>query len=720
MKIKTAGILCICAVVAVLAAAERAVVSNRFARLEFTNGRICIQDSAGTPMLTTGPLDFCWSPSKATPVSAEKTGDGELRVNYKVENDPTGKVTVTGTFRLDGNKVSCLYDITAPGVNTGGIMHKISPQRGVTTGKKVYKAGIWTRVPKGTSYEKRGEILKQYAGKEISIWYLVRGNALWKSYDNEHLRVLDLGKGRYRGEALFEFHPKEMAAHEVSAANRQEPVALRLFTGRDFNIFESGTPEISAEVSNTSDKELAGVNVRFIARNYDGKTVLDQQQTIALPVGKRQQWKFRLPAAKRNIYFVDASARVNGKEYFTRTNVALLPPHEYRAPRREIGISAHFDEPSREAVFNLMKRIGVQNLRNCDGREAEKYGMIAYLHNNVNGKVQYDPARDGEKLRKMLDQYREQQNIGWEFCNEWNFNQTAEQRKKSVAVYTSWLKAIRQEAAKRGQKINLISLGLAGADPNYLRELANAGAWNLIDGVALHPGRGNMSADCLGSGWFYLGGIRRTKAVLKELGGDKPLYLTEVYAKTSPNNWWSDSYRLAAENTLLSLALGIAEQVAAIQFYQLHDGVWADIGGVNEKDGEYSYGMLMRDNSPKPHLLAFAAASEALDSAEFRRYVELPGTQVRGLEFKTPRGKMAILYDRSEGYFFSKDRKGFVWPEPWVEHWKKFNARTFAGSRQEVTVVDAIGRERKYPVRNGKVKLTLSGAPMIVYGLDLP
>ena len=163
----------------------------------------------------------------------------------------------------------------------------------------------------------------------------------------------------------------------------------------------------------------------------------------------------------------------------------------------------------------------------------------------------------------------------------------------------------------------------------------------------------------------------------------------------------------------------MAEGVAAIHFYQLHDGVWHDIGGVNEKDGEYHYGLLMRDNSLKPSAMAYAAAAEALDGAKFVKYYEPEKSKVRGMIFDTPRGKLAILYDRTEGYTLSKNSKNFGHPEPWVSSWKVKHDVKFPVSGESITVIDPIGRARTIPAKNGKVTLTLDGAPLMVLGLDI-
>ncbi|NLB68112.1 MAG: hypothetical protein GX804_00260, partial [Lentisphaerae bacterium] len=147
--------------------------------------------------------------------------------------------------------------------------------------------------------------------------------------------------------------------------------------------------------------------------------------------------------------------------------------------------------------------------------------------------------------------------------------------------------------------------------------------------------------------------------------------------------------------------------------------VWYDIKGINHNDREYDFGLLMRDNSPKPSLMAFAAAAEALDGAEFLHYLSVPKTRVRGMVFSTPRGIMTVLYDRTDGHFFSKNIPGFVHKEPWIKHWATEKKHVFKTKQNEVITVDPVGREKSIPAENGEITLTLSGSPLIVYGLDI-
>src|SRR5690606_29216670 len=102
---------------------------------------------------------------------------------------------------------------------------------------------------------------------------------------------------------------------------------------------------------------------------------------------------------------------------------------------------------------------------------------------------------------------------------------------------------------------------------------------------------------------------------------------------TRPHVWWSDTYRTAAENTVLTSVLAPTKGVTAMQWFQFYDNVKANPYGANPDNPEYHYGLLLRDLSPKPHLLALATAAEQLDGATFVRWLDLADEDARGLLF---------------------------------------------------------------------------------------
>lgn len=63
--------------------------------------------------------------------------------------------------------------------------------------------------------------------------------------------------------------------------------------------------------------------------------------------------------------------------------------------------------------------------------------------------------------------------------------------------YVAWLKTIRrvQQEKPEWQAIKLISFGMAGWDEIFMNKLVEVGGWDLLDGIALHPGRGNYTPD---------------------------------------------------------------------------------------------------------------------------------------------------------------------------------------------------------------------------------
>lgn len=709
---------------AVLYAEEPVEITNSIHTVRFGKNGIVIQDARKKPLTTLQKVRLVWSPQEATPETAEKIDGSTIRINYRIDRDPTGQVSLQSTVRLTENGIRINYDLHAPeGVKTGGAMQQFRQPGSARKLDAVYKSGIWTRgANNGVPFEIRDAYFKQIKGAESSLWITLPGNSAWCTPYTEHLKFNKKNNvpDSYSAHFIFTGTPGTKEGFEAAAIAGKRPLAIRLTSGKPFNIWESGTPVLKLDLSNTAKNTLSNIPLNIRAYDYDGNAVLDQKRNVTLNAGERKSFELVLPAAERAIYFIEAAAKHGGREYFTRTNAAILPPHQYIAPEKSnIGIAAFFNEPDRASIIKLMKRIGVRYYRQGDNVKSMKDGIVSFAHNNVSASKPYSPAGDKAKLEKMVATFEKRQNPVWEFGNEWNMNKTREEKISRAKVYVSWLKPIREELAKRSYNVQLVALGLAGADPFFLQCLSDAGAWPLIDGVALHPGRGNITPDDNGNGWFYYGSIRRTREKLKELG-EKPLHLTEVYACTQPNNWWVDSYRQSAENTLLTFAIGAAEHAESVLFYQMHNGVWSDINGINHKDREYDYGLLMRDHSPKPSLLGFAAAAEHLDGAEFIRYFQIPGTKIRGMEFSTPRGGMAVLYDRTEGTRQSKNTKDFAHKDPWTDHWKVHKNHTFNSSQAEITAVDAIGRITKLPVTNGTVTLKLCGAPLIVYGLDLP
>lgn len=686
--------------------------------IEARDGALVIRDYEGKPLLRIGRQLFSWRPPVATPVDAEKIADDTWRITYRIDHDKSGGIVLEGTVKaLPDGHIQCRWLLDSPEVSPGGVMLELPVQEGTRKITSAYKSGLWTRHEHGgVPYEVRDGYFRCFRNGNIDLWMKIGGNVNYTSSWADHLGYKKNADGRYEASLEFVVTPPDSEGYEAAALFHKRPLAIRLSTEKPFNLWESGSPEVRVELSNPYREDRKGVAFEITARDYDGKLVLSDKRTLDFGPYSAKLLKFQLPAAERMIYFVEAKVTPpGGSEIFSRTNLAILPPHEYEhRDESRFALSAYFLIPSAEDVYALMKRIGVRTLRHGDNRVTAKYGILCLDHASVLPKD--SPEKVSKRIAEMIRRAAERQNPAIEFCNEWNMNRKGEEKRRCAGHYVEVLREFKTLRDKEYPALKIIGMGMAGGDTEFLEMMAEAGAIPLMDGgVAMHPGRGNMTPDYTGEGWTYLGAIRRYRKTMEKLG-IRTLHLSEVYAATPPNNSWMDSGRHAAENILLTYAIGLAEGAETIQFYQLHDSVWHDLGGVNHEDSEYHYGLLMRDGTVKPSLLAYAAVAEALDGAKFVRYLTFGGN-IRGIGFETPRGPLAFLYDRTDGYFLTERKPGYAAPEPWVDSWKTRVKADFEAVGDEVTSVDSIGRATGIPVRDGRVTLELSGAPLMVYGI---
>lgn len=711
---------------AVTAADSSMGIAGKTFDVVYKNKRLQVCGKDGKAIFGLGNIYLFHTPFYAEPVRAEKTDDSALRIVYRTEKDSSGKILAESICRIDGDRIRMDYRLNIPQErrkNIGGITQEFLPYHKSRIGG-VFKNGIWTRAPHGgVPYEKRGVYMKTVHGEKMMFAMPIPGNHYY-SQGRRCAMPLKSGPDDCLQASLEITAFENRKEFEAAAYFDEQPFALKLSTEKRFNIFESGAPEIILEISRAKSDAADSGTLAVKAFDHDGTQVLNETKTLAFAPGERKTLRFRLPADKRNIYFAEASIVKDGKECFTRTNAAILPPFRYAHPEKSrMGICTNYRVYDDPELVRLMNRIGVRRKRSGDNAKTTPLGITSFLHDNVKPSP-YDPEKDYPKIVTFVNRLEKTKAPWFEFCNEWsgagNARRNPEEKRLYADYYLGWLKALRAEIEKRklDVKIMSVAIGGAGADTLFVQYLYDNGAWNLLDGIAFHPGRGNNVPDMDGSGWRYLGSIRNMRKKLDELGG-KPLFLTEVYASTQPNNSWGDSYRHAGENVFLSMALAYAENVETAFMFKFNEGISFDVNGVNENDREWNFGIMMRDGSPKPSMMGYAAAAEVLDGAEFIRYLSIPGTKIRGMEFRTPKGKMAILYDRKDGYWYEPKSDVFAHKEAWIDPWKSRTEYTFASRSGQIRLVDHIGREKTLPVKNGKVRLTLSGAPVAVYGLEL-
>jgi hypothetical protein len=717
--------------------------------LRAENGAVEVLDASGTPLLRLDGLDGSWAPYRTDGGSVERIGDDAVRVTYRMTGAAASNVSASATFTCRGRRVEALYHLSgSTNLSVGGAMIlRRAVDKRLTS--RLLKQGLWQRhAGGGTAVETDDGVFRRTDTPAATVLEEIRGNPNWSNARAQHAAfarqtgsLSDTSERQteslsYTASTVFHVLPPGGSDAEAAARARGRPFALELSTDAPFNLSTNGvTPlTLTGQISNTQTGGASDVEASLTVRDFDGAVTAEKRLPVTLAAGASLVLTVTVPPAT-GVSFAELRIHdADGREWFERTTLGAVQPYTFAHRDRSIfGIAASFPQPSRADVEALLRRMGVRWVRRGDTRETlPSIGAVANHHCSFPPTKWIDePDKREAELRKILAECDQRENPFLEFGNEWNMS--ALNTGKTADTYVNdWLKPLARLRGEGGFKVGLLSMGLAGADTAYLKAIHAHGGWPLLDGVAFHPGRSNFTPDHDAPGWTYLGAIRRMRQAVAA-HGEKPLWATEAYACTLPHSSWHDTPRRAAENVVLTYALGLAEGLKAVMFYQLQDGTWHDVGGIDLKDAEYHYGLLDRKNAVKPSLLAYCAAAEALDGAVFRHYVnierwratsgratdgaEAVPPSVRGILFDTPRGPLAVLWDRTEGFVQSKRTPGYVTPEPWTEHWKSRIAARFEADGPRVTVIDCVGRRRTVEARDGAVTLELTGAPLMVYGL---
>lgn len=694
------------------------------------NGTIELRTPDGRVLVGIIGYDFVWVPIRTNGGvhSIEDQADGRkaIRVVYRMAGDDTGNVRIEGLFTPLPGCVRVRFELWLPEdvkVGGAGITQRIGAD---TVAEKRHKMGRWTRhAAGGVPYEVPDGRLLEYDWDGVSLFEAVNDNSVthWSSESFVHCPPEKAEPGRFAAEMSLIVADPAATASEAAARYHNRPLALQVSTDRPFHLWESNAKPLPLDVKavNTS-ANARDVELSWWARDFSGAFVRQGSKTAALPPGGRMCETESIPGPSRGILFVEVSLKSGSDEEFIRTTLAVLPPHEFKSGDESIfGIAGYFPLPSEADVHRLLKRMGVRWRRSGDSRALRSIGARANylgLPDSIDA-YKDQPEEKDAYLRGLLETCKKQDNPFLELGNEWNGVEGSGGPAAAESYVKDWLVPLSKIRRETGWKVKVMSGGLSGADVKFLERVYNFGGWEMFDALALHPGRGHYTPDYLGDKgeyWTYLGTIRKVKATVSRLG-DKPIWITEAYAATLPNNWWFDSYRIAAENMVLTYALAMAEGIRNVQLYQLHDSVWYDIGGVNEKDMEYHHGLLFRDGSVKPSLPAYCTIAEALDRAKFVRWMKFPDADTKGLLFRTPDGPVAVLWNRADGYVLSEQSENYADPEPWVDTWKTKTLTELPAAGASVRVLNCIGEEITYPARNGVARVPLDGAPRIVYGL---
>ncbi|MBB5790530.1 hypothetical protein [Jiangella mangrovi] len=712
------------------------------------SGAIRVLDAGGAHRLTLTEFWYAKDIRTRGATSVTKVSDTELHVEY-VTQHPDVSVTAVVVAGLRKARVRWVVEGTA------AVPSQFLIGQAVVNGTVRYDPlALWNRdAGGGIPYETRHGAC--YAMTYADTRLLLRLRESTPAFGGGVTAVHAPGVAAADGEGWVTeavLVPGLMRAHSAGVIARDivTPLGIDLWADQPFHVWNTGGAKtVNAQVVN-QETAARQVLVRWTARTWDGA---EQSGTRGpATVGPRSIWNTSFPVTMggRDIAFVeavvdDADPAAPSVAAFARTNLAVLSSYAYQAGEDSMFGLANYpwllSGPGPHDVAALMRLIGMAWVRTAyDGAPGIPPGDLdghGLLHN-----VQLGDLPIGKPAAEQQTWAAERVALCagagaryYECDNELNLVEP----NLAPATYVSDALVPLRAALGDTPAFKVMTCGLAGLDSVWLDAFGAAGGWEEVDALAYHPGRGNFVADYSPPEpwlepngdrkpeyWNFIGSLRKADAARASTpDGRKELWLTEAYASTQPNRWGTDTYRHAAENVLLQLMFARAHGVRCVTWYSLDDGIEQQPREAEPADIEYHFGLLVRDRSPKPSLLAFATAARFLDQAEYLGRVTFSDPAVKGLLFDTPTGRFQVLWTRHDGYVLNADHdEGTTYyphPEPSVDPWPTKTQVTLPTPAATTTVreLNAIGQETLHTAAGSRVTVTLDGAPRIFVGLDL-
>ncbi|MCD6395262.1 MAG: hypothetical protein J7M40_17400 [Planctomycetes bacterium] len=649
----------------------------------------------------------------ATPSLITYNGDPTIQMSYTT----TGDLSITGFFTPIGDMIRIHYDVWAdssPNTGTSSLLFEADG-----SGMARDNQSLWTRStqPDGVSYEVVDShgFRFDFPSGESTLLNLPNANLNWADPWFSNLPLYQVAGDHWATDADWVLIENNIRPTAGPTLVKGRPLALDIWTTQTYNLWnDSASPlPLNTQVFNALPNSQT-VTLSWWARDYNDNVITSDSAVKNVAAGAVWNQTLTFPAPAHGILFVEVEATAGAYSVFRRTNLAVLPPYTYGSDRSNsiFGLNGTFGLPDTTSEKALLEQMGVRWLRNSQYSlaDAESVGIGQRRHTECN---YWDGESDGW-FDGQFNEAADKLCPYWELNNEMNFSGHSNPEE----YVNNALIPARNRQQAIGSDVDIMIGGLGGWAPSYLQGLYDAGGWPYFDALNIHPGRGNYTPDYTGAFWTFLGIVQNYKNALKAYGS-KPLYITEAYGCTAPNKYWYDSYRNAAESVVLSYALAMEEGVEVMDWYQLNDTIGSDVGGVDHEDAEYHFGLLNRDLSPKPSLLAYATIARALDQATFAGRISFDSaTKNHGLMFNSPiNGNVAVLWNRTDGYVLTQDVPNYAAPEPWIDQWPTKVNVSLPAAGSTVTVIDSIGLSTIVPATNGYANIVLDGAPIIVYGL---
>lgn len=714
-----------------------------------TGGRISVYDGSdtllwyGSKFQTKDTAAGTQLTVSGTPTLVQADGEPAIRMDYTMPAAAAGQ-SVYALIVVGTRRAHVEWHVTGPStLIPDGFMFSRAPQ-GATSASTFVPLTRWVRDSGGgVPYEEAvGVAYATSWGEQHGLFVLDRSRSRedWTTATWVHAPATP-GPGGDLVTAV-DFYLSDLRPNATACVGTGTDIGVELRTGRPYNLFEPGQQvQVTYQVANGAPAPRT-VDLQWWVRDYNGRELLRSSTRVDVPASGVTQRTFAFDAPAYGLAVVEVAAGGDGQEALARTNVSVLPAvGSTSGPASMFGIAnyAWLVKPTENDLLDLWQRAGISRVRIAyaggPGLPPASYDARGIAHN-----VELQPsltADDATAVAWAATSLSTAVSAGAEYFEVGNeLNRPFNSGNGADTYIAKALRPVHERRTATGADVKIMTQGLAGPDLPWIRNFHAAGGWDLIDAISFHPGRGNFTPDYIPPGdpstwdtgtngyyWNFLGGLRAVRALVDQYGGGKELWLTEAYAATRPNYWWSDTYRHGGENVFLTLALAMAHGVRGVLWYTFFDSVLGRSQVADPGNVEYHFGLINRDLSLKPSLFAYATAVRLLDGATFVRELSFDDTTSKGLLFDTADGPLAVLWNRTDGYLLNADHPHdsprFPGPEVWQDPWPSKLRLRLAAAGDTVTEYDSIGQSRRLSANGGLVDVVLDGAPRAYLGLDL-
>ncbi len=216
-----------------------------------------------------------------------------------------------------------------------------------------------------------------------------------------------------------------------------------------------------------------------------------------------------------------------------------------------------------------------------------------------------DPQAFAEFARAVVTRYKDHVHY-WQIWNEPD-NATYWQPQPNPAAYATLLKTVSGAIKAADPRAQVLSAGLVSPEPatSFLQTLADNGAWDSFDIIAIHPYTDPRSPE---DGQIASAGVGQVKALAARLG-QKPIWATEYGWSTASGdrNGNQVGEDVQANYLVRGAAMLRAAGVEHVFWYNFKDNHSGDgLGLLRYGAGNTDYGQ------PKPSLLAFRTLNQQL------------------------------------------------------------------------------------------------------------